>query len=548
MAFRRDIHEQFRATPQMQHGTISELAAYKQAIDQHALVSRADRRGRITFVNDKFCEISRYAREELIGQDHRILNSGFHSKEFMAELWRSIQDGSAWRGLIRNRAKDGSLYWVETSIFPTEETGLGGIEYLSIRTHVPDLQRAKDEAEQASRTKSAFLSTMSHELRTPMNGVLGAAAILQKMNLTPEMREFVDMIVDSGGVLMSLLNDILDLSKFQTGKVVLEKTDFSLLSVVRRTSALHSLKAAEKNLQLDLKIAPGLIDERLGDPHKITQILHNLLSNAVKFTETGSVTMTVSNAEQRGGESEGISIIVADSGVGMPKEFVANAFLPFTQADGTITRRFGGTGLGLSIVKNIVDAMKGEIQVESRLGEGTTIRVILPLPVFLGPATSKIESPARDAHALLRRTSVLVVDDNQTNCLILEAFLKRAGVTPVIVQNGREAVEAVSNRRFDIILMDIHMPVMGGEAALHEIRRIEAERFLAPIPIMAVTADAMPEQVQHFQKIGFDGHLAKPVNEKALFDAISKLLHRGPGAAAPLIASPASDLHQDAAA
>lgn len=526
MAFEHDLHERPFAMRRAHKAAISELLVYRQAIDQHALVSKTDRQGRIIYANDKFCEISQYDRDELIGQDHRILNSGFHSKEFMTELWRALRSGSAWHGAIRNRAKDGSFYWVESSIFPVEKSGGHDVEYLSIRTHIPDLQRAKDEAEQANRAKSAFLAAMSHELRTPMNGVLGAAAILQKMNLTSEMREFVDMIASSGSLLMSLLNDILDLMKFQSGKVVLEKTDFSLHDVVRKASAIHHLKATEKNLRFDLKVDPSVVDMRLGDPHKITQILHNLLSNAVKFTEAGSVTISVCDVDGFDSESKGISITVADTGVGMSKEFTSNAFAPFTQADSAITRRFGGTGLGLSITKNIVAAMKGVVQVDSRLGEGTAFRVTLPLPVFSGPLTSTEEVLLPKARGSISAASILVVDDNQTSCLVLAAFLKRAGVSPIIVSNGREAVEASIARKFDIILMDINMPIMGGEQALREIRQIETVRHQFPTPIVAVSADAMPDQVRHFLDFGFDAHLPKPTNEQALLDVILKLTHR----------------------
>lgn len=546
-AVRHDLRERPLAMRRPPKAAISELSVYKQAIDQHALVSKADSRGRIIYANDKFCEISRYDRDELIGQDHRILNSGFHSKEFMAELWRALRGGSAWHGTIRNRAKDGSFYWVESSIFPVEKSGGHGVEYLSIRTHIPDLQRAKDEAERANRAKSVFLAAMSHELRTPMNGVLGAAAILQKMNLTSEMREYVDMIASSGGLLMSLLNDILDLMKFQAGKVVLEKTDFSLHDIVRRASAIHQLKAVEKNLQFELRVDPSAVDMRLGDPHKITQVLHNLLSNAVKFTETGSVTMIVSDVESADSECKGISITVADTGIGMPKEFASNAFAPFTQADSAITRRFGGTGLGLSITKNIVEAMKGEMQVDSRLGEGTTFRITLPLPVFSGPPSSITEDLTPAARGSLPVASILVVDDNQTNCLILAAFLKRVGVSPVIVKSGREAVEASIARKFDIILMDINMPVMGGEQAFREIRQIEIARNLVPTPIIAVSADVMPDQVRHFLDFGFDAHLPKPINEHALFDVISRLLPRGGAVVTAPIANP-PETHHDTAA
>lgn len=504
-------------------GANGELAIYEMAINQHALVSKTDFRGRIIYVNEKFCEISKYSCDELIGRDHKILNSGYHTKEFMAELWRAIRDGKPWHGTIRNRAKDGTLYWVQSSIFPILRNGGDGPEYLSIRTHIPDLQRAKEEAEDASRAKSAFLATMSHELRTPMNGVLGAAAVLQKMNLTPEMREFVDIIADSGGLLMSLLNDILDVLKFQAGKVVLEETDFSLRKVVRKAAAVHALKASEKNLRFNVEIDSGVADDRRGDPHKITQILHNLLSNAVKFTESGSVQLTVGGAGDPGGDPLAVAFAISDSGIGMPKDFLAGAFTPFSQADSSTTRRFGGTGLGLSIVKNIVDAMKGELYVDSTVGEGTTFHFVVPLAVISEKKGSECDGVGDALTPGAAGASILIADDNRTNTLILEAFLKRAGAEMTVARNGLEAVEAYKSRRFDIVLMDINMPLMDGEQALHAIRRFEKEHCLKATPVVAVSADVMPDQVGRFLEIGFSAHLPKPVSEKSLLNAVAAI-------------------------
>jgi PAS domain S-box-containing protein len=501
-------------------GDVAELAAYKTALDQHALIAKTNIRGRITYANDKFCEISQYDRADLIGQDHRLLNSAYHSKEFMADLWNTIRNGKPWHGTIRNRAKDGSFYWVETSIIPILNENGKIHEYLSVRTHIPDLQIAKNEAEEANRAKSEFLAAMSHEIRTPMNGVLGAATLLQGMNLTREMREFVDIIVDSGGLLMNLLNDILDLSKFKAGNISLEEIRFQLSDVVEKVASVHALKASEKDLQFNVKIESDVSDFRLGDPHRITQILHNLLSNAIKFTQDGSVQLTVSNAREGADGDGAIVMTVSDTGIGMPAEYVDKAFASFVQADSSITRKFGGTGLGLSIVKNIVDAMRGEIQVDTAPGAGSTFRIILPLPVTGGSAVAEPSNTIAKADALPEATSILVAEDNETNCLIIEAFLKRAGATTTIVKNGLEAVEACKHNQFDLILMDIHMPVMDGERALREIRSLEEKNRRGKTPVVAVTADAMDHQVRHYIELGFDGHMPKPINEKILVRTI----------------------------
>ncbi len=504
------------------HNAIGELTAYKEALDEHALVSRTDARGRISYANDKFCEISGYDLADLIGKDHRILNSGHHSREFMTELWRTIRDKQIWHGTIKNRAKDGQFYWVESTIVPILNKQGDICEYISIRTCVPELQIAKDEAEAANRAKSDFLATMSHEIRTPMNGVLGAAEILQKMELTPEMRRYVDVIVNSGGLLMSLLNDILDLSKLRAGKSPLEETDFRLSEIVKSVTSVHSLKAAEKNIKFDAVIETGVSDCRSGDPHKLTQILHNLLSNAIKFTEDGLVQLTISNAGEEGAHGEPIMITVSDTGIGMTEDHVANVFSPFVQADSSTTRKFGGTGLGLAIVKNIVDNMSGEISVESAPGAGTTFRIKLPFAIADETPVMVTCDDAIEINELSGATSILVAEDNETNCLIMEAFLKRAGATATIVENGQDAVEAFRRGQFDLIMLDIHMPVMDGEQALREIRGIEDQEDINKTPIIAVTANAMEHQVRHYFDIGFDDYLAKPISEKTLLQVIAR--------------------------
>ncbi len=503
---------------------VIQLAAYKKALDAHALVSKADVRGRITAANDKFCEISGYARSELIGKDHRLLNSGHHSSEFMGELWETIRNGEIWHGTIRNQSKNGNLYWVKSTIFPVANNSGDICEYISIRTHVPDLQIAKDEAEAASRLKSEFLAVMSHEIRTPMNGVLGAAEILQNMDLDAEMRRFVDIIADSGNLLLDLLNDILDLSKMNAGKTVFEETEFHLSEVVEKVASIHGLKASEKNIGLNVTIENDVVDCRLGDPGKLTQILHNLLSNAIKFTNDGLVQLTLSNAQKGASDETALMIAVSDTGIGMTEEQVAKVFSPFVQADSSTARNYGGTGLGLSIVKRIVDAMGGEIDLSSTPDVGSTFHITLGLAVANETAVAAPQKITVNMDKLPTATSILVAEDNETNRLIIETFLKRAGATATMAENGEDAVEQFKRGRYDLILMDIHMPVMDGEEAFQEIRKLQNNGGFDMTPIIAVTADAMDHQVRHYLDFGFDGHLPKPVTEKALVQIILRNL------------------------
>ena len=387
------------------------------------------------------------------------------------------------------------------------------------------LEQARVQAEEASKSKSMFLANMSHEIRTPLNGVLGMAEVLEGTLTEDRQRRMIGTIRNSGEMLLNILNDILDMSKIEAGKMEIEKVPFIVNDLAQSVEALNAIRAEEKGLEFRVHTSSGCALPLLGDPHRISQILNNLLHNAIKFTDRGSVTLTL---QCQSGDP--LQIEVTDTGMGMSATQVARILDSFEQADGSITRRFGGTGLGMSIVRQLVALMEGEISVESQPGKGTTIRVSLPLPaadVPRAPAIDRIGDIIQQ-DVRLDHLRALVADDNLTNRIVIEEMLSGTGLDIVMVENGHEALEAWSasaqeGRGFDIVLMDISMPFMDGVSALAQIRLLEHQQGHAPVYVIAVTANAMPHQVADYLIADFDTHLAKPFKRAELLHAILTL-------------------------
>ncbi len=390
------------------------------------------------------------------------------------------------------------------------------------------LEEARVRAEEVSRAKTVFLANMSHEIRTPLNGVLGMAEVLDAVVTVPEQKAMVATIRRSGETLLTVLNSVLDMSKIEAGKMVLERVPLLVSDIVAQAEAVYSVQAEEKGLAFEVYLHAGADAPRLGDPHRIAQVLNNLLSNAIKFTEAGSVVVKVSVRPGRP-----VSFEVADTGLGMTEAQVARVFDSFEQADGSVTRRFGGTGLGLSIVRELVTLMGGRIEMDSAAGAGTRVKVTLPLPeADVAPAAADEAEALPDLEALAGRR-VLVADDNETNRIVLAGMLGQTGLQVAMAENGQEAVALwaaarTGGRAFDLLLLDITMPVMDGMTALAALRAAERAEGVPPVPAIAVTAHAMPDQVAALLRGGFALHLAKPLKRKALLQAIGALL-RGSG-------------------
>ncbi|MFC3070597.1 ATP-binding protein [Phenylobacterium soli] len=381
------------------------------------------------------------------------------------------------------------------------------------------LALAATEAQAANQAKSAFLAAMSHEIRTPLNGVLGMAQAMGMEELSSHQRERLEVIRQSGESLLAILNDLLDLSKIEAGKLELEETEFDIDQVARGAHDTFAALAASKDLEFDLRVTTVARGVYRGDPLRVRQILHNLISNALKFTERGGVRVKV--GRNRAGL---LTLRVVDTGIGIAPEKAANLFQKFEQADASTTRRFGGTGLGLAICRDLAEMMGGSIGVKSRPGRGAAFEVVLDLP-RVGDAQAA-EPPPLVAPAPAAGESslrILVAEDNQMNQLVLKTLLNQIGVEPVMVGNGRAAVEAWAGARWDLILMDVQMPEMDGPTAAAVIRGREATEGRSRTPILALTANAMSHQMAEYRRAGMDGLIAKPIEVEKLYAAIAAL-------------------------
>jgi signal transduction histidine kinase/CheY-like chemotaxis protein len=381
------------------------------------------------------------------------------------------------------------------------------------------LTAALEEAKAGSQAKSTFLATISHEIRTPLNGVLGMAQAMTMDELSPVQRERIGVVLRSGAALLTLLNDVLDISKIEAGKLTIETIEFDLAGVVDLVVHHNQVVAGEKGLTITA-CTEGAEGVFVGDPTRLRQILQNLVANAIKFTESGAVSVTATY------QADKLHLSVRDTGIGIPADKIDSLFEKFRQADESTTRRFGGTGLGLSICRELTLAMGGDIKVESEEGVGTCFVVALPIRRVRSWAADPNPQPADQQQAAQFDLRVLAADDNATNQLVLKALLGAVGVTPTIVENGAEAVEAWRSATWDLILMDVQMPVMDGPTAVRQIRAAEAAQARPRTPIYALSANAMIHHVRDYLDAGMDGHLAKPISIDLLLGVLADIEQR----------------------
>jgi PAS domain S-box-containing protein len=621
-------------------------------------VSVTDATGHFVEVNDNFCQLSGYSREELLGQPHSMVKSGIHSREFWGDMWRTIGAGHPWRHEVCNRAKDGSLYWADSTIAPIAGADGLPLEYIMIfkeitarkrvevqlqetsdrfsiaadsagigvwdfdaatntlnwddrmyriyglqagcgqepyttwvdRLHEDDRDRLLSEigmaltgekeydtdfrivrldgevrylkatgrtlratdggaprmigvnidvtehrraeiallamssitaqrAEDANRAKSQFLANMSHEIRTPMNAVIGLSYLLAETPLDAAQRELLGTIQVSSKSLLAILNDVLDLTKIEAGELIVESTVFSPYSLLRGICDVIAIQAHAKGIGFDVEMADDLPIAVQGDATRLGQILTNLLVNAVKFTDRGGVTLRVTQLlETPGGTT--LRFLVKDTGIGISPAAQAHLFAPFSQADASITRRYGGTGLGLSIVKSLAELMGGDISMKSTPGVGSEFSVDLKFvptaPELLAVPQNFAETPQRQAIADVR---ILLVDDSDINLDVTKRILELHGAQLQLANNGLEACERLRKQPydFDVVLMDVQMPLLDGYQAT---RYIRAELGLVDLPIVALTAGALSSERQRAVAAGMDDFIIKPFDAPTLISTI----------------------------
>lgn len=380
-----------------------------------------------------------------------------------------------------------------------------------------DLMEARDAANAANIAKSQFLANMSHEIRTPLNGVLAMAEVMDRGDLTVTQRERLTIVRQSGEQLLAVLNDILDLSKIEAGKLELFDQDFELEKVAVSVRDGFTALAQEKGLAFTMEVRPEAAGAWRGDSDRLRQILANLVSNAIKFTPKGEVA-----ARFEAADAGGLRLVVTDTGIGIRREKIPTLFEKFTQADSSTTRQYGGTGLGLAICRELAQLMGGQISVMSEEGEGSTF--IVELPFARSEGAGAPAEPANSVDVQQRSVRVLAAEDNVVNQKVLRAIVEPMDVELAIVGDGRAAVDAWRDGEFDVILMDIQMPVMDGITAAKAIRTAESAERRQRTPILALTANALVHQVEEYLAAGMDGHVAKPIEISKLYDAMSRVL------------------------
>jgi len=495
----------------------------------------------IVSLNEAFSKITGYPSEELIGKHLSFFRTTGAGDEFLAGNEAKLSNLEVTETV--DKRKDGSVYNAEWQVSPIRN-GPGGIShYVVIHRDITDrkrtaaelaetnekllryseeLQFAKGHAEAATRAKSEFLACMSHEIRTPMNAIIAMADLLSYTQLTPEQSKYVEVFQRCGENLLVLINQLLDISKIEAGKLDLEELDFDLNAVLAKTIALFESRAHAKGLSLSFRVGGSTPTRVIGDQHQLQQILTNLIGNAIKFTEEGSVIVEASLVDMLSNSDCLIEFKVSDTGVGIPDDKIAVIFEDFSQADSSITRHYGGTGLGLSISRALVEKMKGSITVESEVGVGSTFRF---------SANFRLQPADMQAQSKSAPRRILLCEDSQDNAFVVGAYLKGTNYLLEHVPDGKEGVDRFKSENFDLVLMDMQMPILDGHTATRRIRLWEADHNLRPTPILALTAHAQPEEVKRCEACGCTAFLSKPIRRPTLLAALAR--HLGHATSAP---------------
>ncbi len=479
--------------------------------------------GRILTANEAFCEMSGFTCEELFGRDGGDLLLDAEEKERMKvrNASRIVGEEDVYELRIINKYKE-TRYWLVSAAPLLGDDGNvhGSIGIHWDITHMKELEfelkDARRKAEESSKAKAMFLANMSHEIRTPLNGIVGMAEQLAQSQLDANQRYFTDIMRSASSTLLSIINDVLDISKIESGKFSIETIPFHLNETVRRTLSIFEEKAKQGNISLDIELMDDRGIMHLGDPHRLSQVLFNIVGNAIKFTHSGYVRVT---SKLSRGENDicFVSFTIEDTGVGMDMAYLAKVFEAFSQEDSSITRKFGGSGLGLSIARSIIQIMGGTIQIESEKGKGTRVDIRIPMRISTEKTKQDIVEMT-DLQKSLKGLRVLAVEDNELNRMVLQVILKKCEVVVSIAHNGQEAIDMIQEDEYDIVLMDVQMPIVDGLEATKYIR----EELKYTTPIIGLSANAMREEVEICKQAGMNDYLVKPYSERALVEVMKK--------------------------
>lgn len=508
------------------HQALYEREREHLALDHHAIVSIANRAGNITYVNDKFCAISGYRRDELLGQNHRILKSGQHPPEFYQDLWRTIAGGNVWQGAVCNRNKDGSLYWVESTITPFLDDKGKPYQYVSIRTDISHMKatemallEASRAADRANQTKSEFLSSMSHELRTPMNAILGFAQLMEcDDNLGADQQDNVHEILKAGRHLLTLINEVLDLAKVESGHLELSLEPVAVAALVEECLSLVQPLADARGIRINQLGLERVVVR--ADHTRLKQVLLNLLSNAIKYNRAGGSI----HLQAQPAADECLRILVTDTGQGIPAEKLAEIFQPFNRLGAEHTA-VEGTGIGLTISQRIVEIMGGTLGVESEIGVGSTFWIDLPNEFVPQEGAIRVTAtapliPAAGPEEWQR--TVLFIEDNPANLKLVAQLLgHRQHIHLLTAHTPELGIELAQAYHPALILLDINLPGMDGYQVMEVLK---SDACLNTIPVVAITANAMPRDIARGMAAGFKDYLTKPLDITQFYATLDRLL------------------------
>lgn len=497
-----------------------QLEEQKYALDQHSIVAITNTRGDIEYVNEKFCEISGYSRTELLGANHRILNSGYHPRDFWKAMFHTVARGKPWHSEVCNRNKAGEIYWVDTTIVPLMGNNGKPVRYIAIRNDITarkeiehSLKHAMQAAEHANEAKSDFLANMSHEIRTPMNGVLGMLEILSDGELNTEQSHQVMLARSSANTLLTVINDILDFSKIDAGKLELVDVEFSIHRLIGEVAEAMMLQMSNKPVELILNLVRVPLVNVVGDPDRLRQILTNLLSNAFKFTHEGEVQLTA-ELKQIGKDICQLDCSVVDSGIGMTQSVQDKLFTAFSQADSSTTRTYGGTGLGLAICQQLCSLMDGSISVSSKPGKGSVFRFSVQLDCAENIAAGVIPEGAS-------QLNVLIMDRHPKNGEVIEQQFKAWGINTQHCCDLTHAAEAVQNHQIDLLLVNSNMP-----DSYHVVNTLgqKQPQTIAKMRKVLMSTVAGLSDTKSIEQAGFDGHFPKPATAENLLNQLNATL------------------------
>jgi PAS domain S-box-containing protein len=515
-----DITERYHAEQTLKR----QEEKYRNIIDNMQLgLVEIDLEYRVLYANRSYCQMMGYTADELLGQPLHPLIMSSGAVDSLRDRLADRRRGISGSYELEVTTKQGERKWLFVGAAPLydqdkQPTGTIGINLdITHQKHLEkNLREAKQQAEDSARAKELFLANMSHEIRTPMNAILGMSQLLAKTTLAPRQSNYLHAITTSAQNLLVIINDILDISKLDAGKMTIERVGFNVARLCEQVEKTMLYKAEEKGLRFVTKVSPLIPNVVLGDPYRITQILLNLVSNSVKFTDKGEITVECEVAGYFNGQII-VAFSVCDTGVGIDPDYLQSIFQEFSQEDSSITRKFGGTGLGLSISRSLARLMGGEIDIESEKGKGTSSHFCLFLPIGTVNDLPQRKSASITNPQDLRGKRILLVEDNEYNRLLAKSFLRSAHLKVTEAENGEEAIERAQTQEFDLILMDVQMPVMDGFVATQHLR----QQLGITTPIIALTASAINGEKQRCLAAGMNDYLTKPFYE----DELMQLVH-----------------------